>query len=215
MNHLQWKELDKTVKINLPEETKCYYAREYIPKKGYRASETNDLISNFKRKSDKEGKISESELPHRKRAINNFAHDLTKLLLTNGLIYVTNIPCSKRRDSPKYDDRFDILFELLKEKHTNIRYVEPIVQIRDQKASHHGGDRFKPDENWEWKGFDNFLPEELLIIDDVITSGSHFRKYVDLLKKKVPTIQVYGAFWAVSRSEEENNYPFHFLAKEE
>ena len=193
-----WSKLDRKsheeFPVYLDDTDDCYYAREYIAGGGFQASEANRLISNFKKGVERRDK--EYEWRHRVRAVNQFALELRLLLPKNST--VASIPSSKYLSDPEYDNRFEDMFSALKQLRPDIKIETPLSAISSIVPSHHGGTRH-PDKilkNLSWNGFQRGVPRHIILVDDVITSGGHFKACKDLIEENCPEICVLGIFWA-------------------
>ncbi len=188
------------------------YAREYITE-GYTISETNQLIFNFKKAPDKQGK---SEWQYKIKAAKQFSIDLHGLLSHSNKksqFIIMTVPVSKLRGSEKYDPRFDMMLdELIKinaqDHHARKTYIieTPIVLKENIKsASREKGSR-KVDEicrYYEWQGFTNKVPDSIILVDDVVTTGGHFMACKKFIYKKFPEMKIYGVFWSRTISKDE------------
>ena len=194
---LRWLQVDEALEhppyyID-PAEDLCYFAREYVSGGGWQASPTNQLISNFKKSPDKRGT---REWAYKEEAVSQFARELSEVLPQR--CCAGFIPCSKRKDDPHYDDRLDLTLAQLKVLRADLTTVEPLGMRESMEAYHVSGQRRHPNqiyEKLEWKG----LPEDLdhvILIDDVLTSGAHFKACKRLIKEHHPNLEVVGVFWA-------------------
>tara|TARA_B100000315_G_scaffold236460_1_gene252229 strand:+ start:5914 stop:6519 length:606 start_codon:yes stop_codon:yes gene_type:complete len=197
-----WKIIEKTVGTDFPQHLddtdKCYYARDYISQGGYQSSETNDLISNFKKSTDRKNK---PEWHYKKIAIERFATELS--LVIRDKMSITCIPSSKCTTDPDYDFRLEETLLHLKEKKPLINIEYPLKVSQTTLASHLGGSRDISTiyANLKWDGFTT-PPEKLIIlIDDVITSGAHFKACKKKFLEHHPGIEVLGLFWAKTVSK--------------
>ena len=76
--------------------------------------------------------------------------------------------------------------------------IEWPVEIQNlMPSAHQGGSRNPEDikKNYMWKGFKN-TPEKIGIVDDVLTTGAHFRAMSDFLKENGYRGQIVGIFWS-------------------
>jgi predicted amidophosphoribosyltransferase len=78
---------------------------------------------------------------------------------------------------------------------------ELIVQIEDTEPVHlHNDERLSPSQIREIYEIDESLtapePQDIGILDDVITAGSHFRAAKDLLQERFPKVRTVGIFVA-------------------
>lgn len=171
----------------------CYYAREFTVRRGYTESKTNQLIFNLKKPVSHRGMWG---WHYKAEAIQKFAQELATLLST--AFTVTYIPTSKTKNHPDYDSRLKDTLTLL-QKHNNKICVEfPIIRTKSILAKHKGGMR-DPDierQSLKWVGFKR-KHSRIVLIDDVITSGSGFKACQQLILENSSGIRrVGGVFWA-------------------
>lgn len=192
-----WKLLDAAQQpsqyINASDEV--YYAREYIPRGGHSASEANSLIYNLKKTPDRKGK---PEWRYKEDAIRQFAREIAMLLVDDSDEWVVAaIPSSKAISDPDYDDRLDQVLKQAATVQPRIRIETPFVRARSSLAAHYGGAR-TPEQimaELSWRGFSR-PTDHLILVDDVLTTGGHFRACSNLVSHHQPAIQIYGVFWA-------------------
>ncbi len=172
----------------------CYYAEDYISGGGFLASQGNDLISNFKKPVCRKDK---PEWSYKERAIITFAKTLSEIIPNNNDFTVTCIPTSKATDDIEYDPRFEETFSLLKEISPVIIIDYPIKLKQTIESSHIGGERNVQFflEQYEWVGLKK-LTKHIILVDDVISSGSHFKACKNIISRHHKKISVYGIFWA-------------------
>lgn len=184
----------------LTPEDKCYYFHNYFPYKGPDGGTVFSLIHNFKKKLTKKGK---PEWKYKLDAIEKIA-DLYRnhlsLKLPGNLATITQIPPSKSCNDPLYDDRMEQVLRIgWKDRSCDIRELFSVKESRT--ASHESNnDRPKPHELRN-----NLLLNEeavtttknsIVLFDDVVTTGAHFRVCKDMILEKFPTKNVYGIFLA-------------------
>ncbi len=194
-----WKKIDVGTLDNPPSQLRaedvCYYSREYVSKGRYDASQGNQLISNLKIPASAKGT---KRWDHKIVAVNRFALELSSLLIDGANLMF--IPSSKTKRSNDYDPRWDMLKSRMVCYHQEKRFKfhEPFRLRSDCQASHQGGRR-SPKSVEESIAFDGFesgqVPTQIVIVDDVITSGSHFRALSNILIENCPGMLVYGVFW--------------------
>ena len=172
----------------------CYFAREYTPGAGFTESETNDLIVNIKKPVDRKGK---REWCWKEDAIKRFAKELSQLL--DGNYTVTCVPSSKAKNDPLYDSRIEDTLHLLRQNNPKICIEYPIVRTKSVLAKHKGGVRDPNIEcnSLEWVGFQKDH-SQIIIVDDVITSGAGFKTCQRIILENISSMQVIGVFWARS-----------------
>ncbi len=78
-----------------------------------------------------------------------------------------------------YDDRLDVVLAQLVDRRTDIYSHTPFRQRISVTPASHGGDRHISTcyDNLEWLGFASDPPSVMILIDDVITSGTHFNPH--------------------------------------
>ena len=191
-----WTKLDRSAvqdpPVYLDDDDVCYYAREYVSHGRWDASDANQLISNFKKKPNTRGTFQWS---HRNSAVQRFAQELAAGL-AKGLC-IAAIPTSKTPDHPEYDGRFDDLLAELRKLRHDLVIETPIVCRESHQSVHTGGAR-RPDKIYElleWRGFRN-VPSRICLIDDLLTTGGHFKACQRLILEHHPRMRVVGIFWA-------------------
>lgn len=176
----------------------CYFLGEYTARKGFAFSATNQLILNFKKGLDKRGT---AQWKYKERAINEaagaFRTALTGELLD--LITLVPIPPSKVKTEALYDDRLVQLLHLLR-PHPPLDIRELILQCASMAAAHDRADRPRPEEILANYAVDKRLinpqPKIIGLVDDVLTTGAHFRAASMLMKQVYPDVRVVGLFIA-------------------
>ena len=173
---------------------KCFYARDYVSRGGYKASEANNLVGNFKIEPRYSGT---PRWRHKRSAANQFATELSSLL-PDGISVAAISPC-KTVDHEEYDPRFDFMFERLETLRPDISVCAPIIRSVSVEPAHKSKHRPSTDEileSLEYVGFDGDAPPRVALIDDLITTGKHFMACRQLLQETEPEIAVFGVFWA-------------------
>lgn len=193
---LQWRLLDQTIQdppvfIDIQQE-RCYYAREYISKGGWNASEANQLISNYKKHPRKRGT---REWRYKEQAIQQFANELSSVVGKNCVL--SFIPSSKAKNDPEYDSRLEDTLAVLKQQRSDLQVCE-VLRMRETMEPYHGGRVSRnPDDIYrklEWVGIPSNATH-VILIDDLLTSGAHFKA----CKRKIQEnarVEVIGVFWA-------------------
>lgn len=175
----------------------CFFAVEYISKGGYSASEANNLVSNFKKPMDRKGK---EEWKFKLKAIDDFGHMISNIL-TDEEYVISDMGTSKSESDPEYDPRLIQTIRKLKKIKPNVIY-DPLFSIKKgMPSSSRGNNRLRPDDilkHLTWEGFSDNNDDlgEVVIIDDVITTGAHFKACKSLINRYYPDMVVYGIFLA-------------------
>lgn len=182
----------------LSNDDECYYIREYTARQGYHYSDTNSLIKNFKKPIDREGF---PEWQYKKEAIKKISKMLFHCMPPNQMDDFTLIPIppSKHKDDPLFDNRMTKV--LLKYGHGAQLDIRELLQItKNYPASHEHNTRLTPKELKRLLIIDEEQisphPRNILLFDDMITTGSHFVACKKILQKRFKNATVRGIFVA-------------------
>ena len=174
----------------------CYYFGEYVPGEGYKYSPTNQWILNFKKPLDRRGRR------HKEDAIETAAQRFRQAIESEALDRTTfvPIPSSKCKDDLHYDDRLLRMLKLIRPV-PSLDIRELLVQSHSVKADHESDNRKSPDDLRKlWKVdlslTDDRLGECLAIVDDLLTTGAHFRAAESLLSSCF-NVKIVGFFLAL------------------
>ena len=172
----------------------CYFLYEYTAGAGWRGGATNQLIHNLQKKRGDGG------YHYKAPAIAECAQALSLTLNQDWLseACLVPVPPSKTKTDPLYDDRISkVCAAIRKPGQPNIR--ELIEQI-ESTETFKGGNRRKPEELRANYRFNEQLladlPKKIGIVDDVLTTGSHFRAIKDMILETASGCQVVGLFVA-------------------
>jgi hypothetical protein len=180
----------------------CYYFVEFIKGAGY-GPPGNSFINNLKKKPSKRNTW---EWPYKVGAIRTASRTLLRELPADWLSDSTFVPVppSKARGHAEYDDR--MLQVLLGLGDTDVR--ELVIQTESMDATHVSDQRHTINElvaNYEIDE-DQTEPEptHIVIVDDMVTAGAHFRAMARVLGERFPAVPISGVFLA-RRIFPENN----------
>jgi predicted amidophosphoribosyltransferase len=184
---------------HLRAEDTCYYLFEYTSHRDYSFSQTNNLISNLKKKPSQAGQPS---YQYKGRAIAMSAQCLAATLNPNWLQIATLVPVpgSKALGHPDYDDRIARICRLIRQPPPDVRTL--VIQMRSTNASHEvgQGDRVTVDELLDVYQIDEAvahpLPQAIGIVDDVLTAGTHYRAMHHVISQRFPNVPIVGVFIA-------------------
>ena len=178
---------------------KCWYFMEKQAE-GFSVSNANQLIYNYKKGIEKRN--NEKEWYWREKAIEEFAKDLNKIKIPENWPYITVIPAptSKPRNSINWNNRIDKTVKLWA-KFNNKIHVECAIDVDEElQAAHEGGNR-NPEfikKHLIWNGFTKTPSPQVLLIDDVYTTGGHFTAFRDFILEQDNRVkEVIGVFWAL------------------
>jgi predicted amidophosphoribosyltransferase len=96
-----------------------------------------------------------------------------------------------------YDDRIVQVLKIFCSNriHSDLR---EIIALRENMPSSHSGNKYSPDEIIENLVLDRRLcrdkKENIILFDDVLTDGSHFKACQTLLKPEFPKAKIKGIF---------------------
>ena len=172
----------------------CFYARIYKPY-SHNGNTSTKIINNYKKPVIR--KLC-SDWYYKQRAIRQFAYELSYIL--NKDYTVASIPTSRLKSDPLYDDRLERTLRILKNEYNpKLRIIEPLKIKKSSIGKHEEGTR-NPHiiyENLKWNTACSFL-EKILLIDDIITTGSSFTACKWKILERFPKTFVIGVFWGLS-----------------
>lgn len=180
----------------LTETDTCIYYGDYTAREHASYSETNQLVRNFKKSMSRRGML---DWHYKLEAIDQVAKIFSAGLVPEFLKACTLVPMppSKVKGDPEYDDRM-LQVALKMGKGLDVR--ELLTMKKSVAASHSRTDRPSPDELYDLMLFDSSLiqpaPTTILLLDDVITAGSHFVAAKRLLMETFQNVPIYGIFIA-------------------
>ena len=176
----------------------CCFLGEYTPGRGYAFSPTNDLLLNFKKPVRRRRR---REWSHKLQAIQAAAEAFRTALDSAMLESVTFVPIppSRTRNHPLHDDRLTQMLRAIRpDPALDVR--ELIVQATDMPAAH--SVRFRPGPEFIAAHYhlDECLaspaPSAIAIVDDLLTTGAHYRAGQSVLTARFPGVPVLGLFIA-------------------
>jgi hypothetical protein len=177
----------------------CLFFYEYTSGQTWAFSQTNSLIGNLKKKPSTS---SENELYYKGRAIAQCAADFRGALNLDYLkktATIVAVPCSKTTDHPDYDNRMERVAKLITPG-LDIRNL--VIQTQSTVPDHEAGagGRTTVEQLIALYKIDESLakpaPKEIIVLDDVLTAGKHFRAMSTVLAKRFPGVPIYGLFIA-------------------
>lgn len=176
----------------------CFFLYEYTSRQGLNGGSTNSLILNLKKKPSNRHR---RDYHHKARAIQQCSSDLAQALNPRWLDEATLVPVpgSKARGHPDYDDRIEKICRGIRHG-LDVRNL--VIQTKTMLASHEVGDgeRSAVEELLEAYQIDETLvqstPTDIGIVDDVLTTGRHFRAMLAILSERFPEARIIGIFIA-------------------
>ena len=126
--------------------------------------------------------------------MHQFAQELAGFLPRD--VRLCHIPTSKLPNDPEYDPRFDMLFKALAKLRPDFRIERPFAIANSHQAAHEGGSRTEFARQLRWSGLQHSA-QDIVVVDDVITGGSHFKACQAMLAAHGVSVVV-GVFWGVA-----------------
>ena len=191
-------ELTRSDHHYLDEDDSCYFIGEYTSSAGYQHSVTNQLIFNLKKGMDRR---NQPDWRYKDAAIKKAAQTIEKVLIESALNELTFVPIppSKIRGDPAHDDRMLRIVQAIRpSKPVDAR--ELIIQTESTDAMHASETRLSPDQIEALYRINGGLvtptPTVVVLVDDVLTTGAHFKAAQSVLRKQFPGVPVFGLFVA-------------------
>lgn len=157
---------------------------------------TNQLIMNLKKEVGRRGM---SDWRYKQEAIEKIAMIFSLGLREDFLKKATLVPMppSKAKTDPEYDDR---MLQVAIKMGSNLDVRELLGMKESVVASHARTDRPNPDELYELIEFNEACaepePSTIIVIDDLLTTGSHFVAAKRHLQERFPKAGIMGLFVA-------------------
>lgn len=197
-------ELIRPDHYHLDTNDECYFIGEYTAGRGFAHSSTNQFIYNLKKSVERRG------LPDwvwKVRAIQQGASVLRDSLNPAFLASATFVPVPPSRiaSDTLYDDRMTQVLKLLGQ---NVDVRELVVQSEGMHDAHTAQHRPGPNalyQNYEIRtSLVEPIPSQVAVVDDVLTTGAHFKAMKRILEETFPDAPVVGLFLARRVPETEN-----------
>lgn len=174
----------------------CYYWGEYSARQGFSYSETNSLILNFKKSLSKQGL---PEWQYKEKAIDKISTIFRAIFQPIMFTSTTLIPVppSKSKSHPEHDDRlFRLLQKIGEGRNADIR--ELVKQNGSIQPAHESNNRPRPQDLEAIYQIDETMskpdPGNIIVFDDVLTTGCHFKAMQKVLNDRFPNAQIFGVF---------------------
>lgn len=182
----------------LDAEDECFFFSEYFARQGFQGGWTNQLIINFKAPP-----TAAKRQYYKQGAIRTIAAGLRNALQRSEAERVTWIPIppSKVKGHKDYDDRaLRTLRMAFNGYDADIRDL--LHQTENVEADHSRDERISPNDLYEILEVDSKLlaggirPGGIILFDDVLTTGKHFKCCCRRLAEAVPDAGIVGVFVA-------------------
>ena len=195
--------LQKIDELSLPShqyltpEDECFYFMNYTRLDlGYTSE--NDLILNFKKRMDRQNRPAEWKwkLWAIRKISELFIQNLPPVTEPN-TVFVP-IPPSRVKTDPLYDDRVIQVLRNFCNSQPNAEFRDIITVNANMTPTHEA--KMSPDEIIPFLTIDKVLcavqKEKIILVDDVITEGAHFKACQRLLQAEFRDSQIKGLFVA-------------------
>lgn len=176
----------------------CHFIWEYTRGQRFDYSDGNQLISNLKIRPS-ELRANPNRARYKRDAINRCAKVIADNLTENvaGVVFVP-VPSSRMRTDPDYDDRMMAILRRVNElKPIDAR--ELVVQTANTRRSHETAEnRLRQEELLDVWRIDESLVNPpfhtIVIVDDMLTAGTHFKAMQRILRDRFPGVRIDGLF---------------------
>jgi hypothetical protein len=181
----------------------CYFFVEFVKGAGY-GPPGNNFIFNLKKKPHTKGT---AQWRYKLIAIDDATRTLSRELPHEWLSDSTFVPVppSKAKDDPEYDDR---MTQVLLGLGDSVDVRELVYQSQSMDETHSLDDRHSIEtlvENYEIDEDQvRATPMHIVIVDDMVTAGVHYRAMCRLLEERFPGVPISGVFLARRVLPEDN-----------
>lgn len=181
----------------------CYYFGEYTAAAGFAYSDTNQLVHNFKKTPDRRCR---PEWRYKLEAISQVS-----LLINNATnpqpdMFFVPVPPSKNKNDPLYDDRLLQVLGNLNPGWMGNGFRELVTQINSTEAAHTSSNTRDIQGLVANYSIDMTLalpePKGIIIFDDVLTTGCHYKAVQQTLRNLYPNVTIMGLFLARRKLDE-------------
>jgi predicted amidophosphoribosyltransferase len=177
-------------------EDRCLYLYEFTKGGGFAGD--NQLIANLKKKPTTSNRY---EMQYKSSAIQNIALTLVDALNPIFLASATFVPVppSKEANDPAYDNR---MTQVCRGLGNEVDVRELVTQSISMEASHERGakPRIQIADLLRVYSIDESIaavePHTIVIVDDVLTTGTHFKAMQQVLSGRFPNARIFGIFVA-------------------
>lgn len=206
-----WTRIDRTLAghLLLQEDDLCYY---YLVRTsgGFNASTANSRIQNFKKEPER-FKDNPGVWRYKTAAIEHFAfdvcdllnrHDFKNILDHFGNVALVPMPTHCPKSHERYDSRLVDMCNIVAGQVDGVR-VEDAFDMRYELAPSHGGGTRDVQALMQAMSFAGFAqtPRLVILVDDVLTKGTHYVVCRDLIRRMYPEMPIIGLFLAIHKSD--------------
>lgn len=191
----------------LEPDDKCYYLSEYTSNMGYQGSPSNQWILNLKKDIEKKNKPQEYR--YKTEAIKLYGDCLAALFNraeVEELAFVP-VPPSQTKSSPNYDDRLLRVLDVFKNAIAHNALVTELIEQKESYDAAHKVQNPRPpieklvmnytfNQDEAMRLTSDPQRRTLVVFDDVLTAGCHFKAMQRVLRQHLPNYDIVGLFIA-------------------
>lgn len=203
MTKLRIQEVDQKTRglhYRLEKDDNCFYLGEYTARAGFGHSDINQLIHNLKKHPSTQ-RTNPAEYTYKLRAIDEVSDKLRAIIsehALNNTITLVPIPPSKTKKHPDYDDRIERICANIVKGLSTADVQHLIINNVDIEPTHNDAAKPSPNEliqNYSINADASYRPRQtVILIDDMLTTGTHFKACQKLILQTYPDAQVVGIF---------------------
>lgn len=173
---------------------RAFYFLDYKSGGGYSISDDNNFVFNYKMGANQ---ANASRLWYRDKAICDYANMLHSVLQGKACTVIP-FPTSKPRGTPDFDDRLDLTAKKLRALSLNYDIQFCLDVSQSVTPAHNGGSRdcATIKSNLIWIPPTQTPRSNIVIFDDVITTGAHLQAVFDTILSYYPNSKIYAFFLA-------------------
>lgn len=182
----------------LDKDDDCYFLMTYTIGRGFSYSYCNQIVINLKKPMDRK---DTPEWGYKEMAIRKSARMLEEAniisVFPSGTVFVPTPP-SKAKDDPDYDDRLPRILINAYDGKLDVRGL--VEQTKSTESYHISCKRRNIDDILGNLSINedlaNGVKDDIVIFDDVMTSGAHFKAMSRLMSGRFKGIRIHGLFLA-------------------
>jgi hypothetical protein len=181
----------------LTSEDECYFFMNYTPPVAENKTTENSHIMNFKKKMHRKGM---GDWHYKQQAISEisdlFINNIPPIIATSSIL--VPVPPSIAKGDLMYDDRLVQLVSNYCKAKKDVEFRE-IVTLADSMTPTHEDEK-SPEELMKLLEVDTTLikplKDQIVVIDDVLRHGAHYKAIKNLLQPHFPSSQIIGLYIA-------------------
>ena len=193
----------------LTEDDICFFFGSYLTGSDFRRDDFHQLFFNFKKPLDSSGQF------YKKRDIDSVGEMIARAFPMDGALFIP-VPPSTAKSEPDYDARCLQALEEAKRLSAVEMFVSDVLRQRESmEPTHLRQDRYRPEDyraNYEIVDRESLVAaDQIVVFDDLITTGAHFRAISDLVREINPRADVFGLFLGrrvIPSEPEDDDIPF-------